>query len=78
MAELIPIEPNQIPQSTRPSKGREILQRFLSLGKSAAQVKLGDGEKLHSLAWSIRRAVERAKAKVVVRTVNGNIYLLRV
>jgi hypothetical protein len=77
MAELIPIEPDQIPQSA-PSKGREILQRFLSLDKGAARVELDDDEKPHSIAWSIRRAIEKAGAKVVVKTVKGNIYLRRV
>ncbi|MEW6592631.1 MAG: hypothetical protein AB1305_02970 [Candidatus Hadarchaeota archaeon] len=40
-------------------------------------MKLGDGEKSHSIAWSLRRAVAQAGANVVVKTVNGSIYLKR-
>jgi hypothetical protein len=76
MVELIPIAAEEIPQTVGSNRGRE-LQRFLSTSGSAAKVKLGDGEKSSSITWSLRRATERAGANVVVKTVNGSIYLKR-
>lgn len=77
MVELIPIAAEEIPQTVRPNRGKELLQKFLSIDGSAAKVKLNNGEKSHSMAWSLRRAVAQAGVNVVVKTVNGSIYLKR-